>query len=110
MRGFSCRPNSFIKNLKYLVSVEKQVCGNVASKAFRPPIVVHTRGFYNIGSAGKHGDYTNMRILTLKRYIHATGIYNSSAGDHYQVLGVPQNASKEEIKKAFYVVSSTNFV
>ncbi|GKD28305.1 RNA-directed DNA polymerase, eukaryota, partial [Tanacetum coccineum] len=30
-------------NLKYLVSVEKQVCGNVASKAFRPPIVVHTR-------------------------------------------------------------------
>ncbi|GKE20536.1 hypothetical protein Tco_1432048, partial [Tanacetum coccineum] len=30
------------------------------------------RGFYNIGSR-KHGDYTNMRMLALKSYIHATG-------------------------------------
>lgn len=101
MRGFSCRPNSF-KNLKYLLSIEP-ICGHVASKAFRP--IVHSRGFYNIGSAGKHGDYTNMRMLTLKRSIHATGIYNSSAGDHYKILGVPQHASKEEIKKAFYVLA-----
>ncbi|KAG7593163.1 Chaperone J-domain superfamily [Arabidopsis thaliana x Arabidopsis arenosa] len=37
-----------------------------------------------------------------ERYIHATGIYSSSARNYYDVLGVSPKATREEIKKSFH--------
>ncbi|KAL8231914.1 hypothetical protein R6Q57_001692 [Mikania cordata] len=108
MAGYRClrnRPKSILHNFLYrqhLLSVES-VCGGVASKVFPP--IVHRRDFYNIGYSVKPLDFANTRMLLLKRCIHATGFYNSREGDHYQVLGVTQNASRDEIKKAFHALA-----
>ncbi|GKB22706.1 hypothetical protein Tco_0862107 [Tanacetum coccineum] len=40
---------------------------------FLSRVMVAAQCFYNIEFAKKHGDYTYMRMLTLKRYIHAAG-------------------------------------
>ncbi|PON55442.1 Terminal organelle assembly protein [Trema orientale] len=40
-----------------------------------------------------------------KRYFHASGFYCSPERDYYEILGVPQNASRDEIKKAFHALA-----
>lgn len=40
--------------------------------------------------------------FTLSRSFHATGQHSSPEKDYYKILGVPKDASQEEIKKAFH--------
>uniref|UniRef100_A0A0E0HMR5 J domain-containing protein n=1 Tax=Oryza nivara TaxID=4536 RepID=A0A0E0HMR5_ORYNI len=40
--------------------------------------------------------------FTLSRSFHATGQHSSPEKDYYKILGVPKDASQEEIKRAFH--------
>ncbi|XP_062074409.1 chaperone protein dnaJ 1, mitochondrial [Humulus lupulus] len=68
-----------------------------------PHSLFRSRALHYCGSAfaGTVGLGSSFR----KRYFHASGFYCSPERDYYEILGVPQNASRDEIKKAFHALA-----
>uniref|UniRef100_A0A1D1YID0 Chaperone protein dnaJ 1, mitochondrial n=1 Tax=Anthurium amnicola TaxID=1678845 RepID=A0A1D1YID0_9ARAE len=44
-------------------------------------------------------------VPLLKRFFHATGLCSVIERDYYETLGIPKNASQDDIKKAFHALA-----
>ncbi|KAL3617849.1 hypothetical protein CASFOL_038170 [Castilleja foliolosa] len=51
---------------------------------------------------GKHAEFATYRFLLSKRFIHATGAHRFMERDNYEILGISNDATRDEIKKAFH--------
>uniref|UniRef100_A0A7C9AKH5 J domain-containing protein n=1 Tax=Opuntia streptacantha TaxID=393608 RepID=A0A7C9AKH5_OPUST len=66
---------------------------------------MHTRRLCSYRYAAgivKVPDEAIFTLASAKRYFHATGPSYANERNHYEVLGVSRNASRDEIKKAFH--------
>ncbi|KAB1203875.1 Chaperone protein dnaJ 1, mitochondrial [Morella rubra] len=54
---------------------------------------------------GKPVDYATARVALGNRYIHAAGFYSSTERTYYEILGVPETAGRDDIKKAFHALA-----
>ncbi|WJX33693.1 hypothetical protein P8452_21876 [Trifolium repens] len=65
-----------------------------------------SRSLFGCNFDTKREEYLIPRIPFRHRYVYASAAYSSSAEqNYYQMLGVAENASQDEIKKAFHLVS-----
>ncbi|CAL9182331.1 unnamed protein product [Musa hybrid cultivar] len=53
---------------------------------------------------GTH-DFMRLRTFLLSRFFHATGPCYAIEQDYYEILGIPQDASLDDIKKAFHALA-----
>ncbi|KHN35473.1 Chaperone protein dnaJ 1, mitochondrial [Glycine soja] len=60
------------------------------------------RALVNCGFVTKTQESLIPRVPLRYRYFHATAFSSSADRDYYRTLGVPENASQDEIKKAFH--------
>lgn len=60
------------------------------------------RALVNCGFVTKTDEYLIPRIPLRCHYFHAKAFSSSADRDYYRVLGVPENASQDDIKKAFH--------
>ncbi|WOK94329.1 chaperone protein dnaJ 1, mitochondrial [Canna indica] len=64
-----------------------------------------TRYATNLGVVGRTHEFLRSVTFSLSRSFHATGPCYAIERDYYGILGVPKDASLDEIKKAFHALA-----
>ncbi|XP_074591547.1 chaperone protein dnaJ 1, mitochondrial isoform X1 [Curcuma longa] len=64
-----------------------------------------TRYEANLGIARRTHDLLRLKRVLLSQSFHATGPCHAIEKDYYEILGVPKNASLDDIKKAFHALA-----
>ncbi|KAG8076839.1 hypothetical protein GUJ93_ZPchr0006g42090 [Zizania palustris] len=72
------------------------------SKWIRLPTPCSSSGIY-IGDKC-YGQFTSTSFALIRSF-HATGPHSSPEKDYYKILGVPKDASQDDIKKAFHLLA-----
>ncbi|PIN13070.1 Molecular chaperone (DnaJ superfamily) [Handroanthus impetiginosus] len=67
--------------------------------------LIHSPTKYRYSYMGKHVDFAPYELLSSKRFVHATGALRSVERDYYEILGLAEDATRDEIKKAFHALA-----
>ncbi|XP_042494500.1 chaperone protein dnaJ 1, mitochondrial isoform X2 [Macadamia integrifolia] len=108
--GFTPKPLFQIRRFHQHFTSSLSVEFPVVNGVWQDGVPLLRRAFYgsrtfhgcSFESIGRPTSFSATGLRLIGRYFHATGVCHSIEQGYYQILGVPKEASRDEIRKAFH--------